>query len=254
MLSIGLVLKSYKNHLPASWIGLRSLFPPGYSGSISLLAFYVIFVYRKLATYGYGEDAAGQSYIGPSCWGNFWLGADGQGRWFFAWIYGNSDRNFDPRQGGFVFKFSPEIDGRGYGIIDTSRPPVHTLSCNSGTDDVIRQHWPQILSGGGRIVFQAPPGDLNPSDVWTEEGFTTAISLNGSHVPPAQGVASGSGLFPFPPTVPANALNPPSATLLGPPPDPDDSGGGSVDSPSYSILDPAENPNDGDIGFGGFRW
>jgi len=44
MLSIGAVLANYQSHLPSNWKGLRSLFPPGYTGSISLLVYYVIFL------------------------------------------------------------------------------------------------------------------------------------------------------------------------------------------------------------------
>jgi len=227
MLSIGAVLANYQSHLPSNWKGLRSLFPPGYTGSISLLVYYVIFFYRQLSTQGFGENAQGQTFTGPSCWGHFWFGADGQGRWFFAWIYGDSDRRSDPRQGGFVFKFSPDSHGRGY--VDTSRPPFSTLSCNAGNDPVISLNWPQVLSGGGRMSFQAPPADLNFSDVWTAEGFASFAALAGGHVP-AEGVPSGSSLFPFPKTVPANALEPPAASLFSGTQDAD---GGADGGPSF---------------------
>jgi hypothetical protein len=76
MLSITSVLSSYRSHLPTNWVpsdGLRALFPAGYSGSILPLSEYVNFVYAQLAIPGYGEDAEGQTYIGPSCFVNCWL-------------------------------------------------------------------------------------------------------------------------------------------------------------------------------------
>ena len=119
MLSIGTLLSSYKNHLPPNWApsqGLRSLFPPGYSGSISQLRNYVVFYHHQLATQGYGSDGT----LVPSCYCNFWVMADGTGHWFFGWIYGKSFLNSSyARQTGFVFNFSPDGNGRGY--VDTDR-------------------------------------------------------------------------------------------------------------------------------------
>ena len=244
MLSIGTVLTNYKNHLLPNWSGLASLFPRSYSGSISLLRFYVVFGYRQLSPPGWVEIPTGEEYMGINCYGNLWFTADGLGRWFFAWIYGDSYDNSYPRQAGLVFKFSPDDSGRG--CIDTSRPPALTLSCHAGTDDVIKGSWPQMLSGGWTMVFQVPPMDLNPSDVWTEQGFKSFNPLSGVPVPPEEGAPSGSTLFPFPPTVPANALEPPYAMAPSPPQQPDDDGGdgGGV---SFSTLDPPEDPEAPDI-------
>lgn len=245
MLSIAKILAAIKGHLPHNWNGqLSSLFPPGYSGSISLLQFFVIFVYKVLATEGYG-DSGGQSVIEPSCYGNFWLGVDGLGNWFFAWIYGDSDRNSDPRQAGFVFKFSPpSLLGEGVGFVDTSRPPVLTLSCHAGQSELIYLNWPNMLSGGGRMAFQSPPDDMSTSAPFIAEGFTTPpFFLQGAKVAPANGVPSGSSLFPFPSNIPANALHPQGASLLGAQPQRD---GGPADNPSFTTLDEQEDDDDDD--------
>jgi hypothetical protein len=95
MLSINSLLSAYSNHLSPSWNrsqGLSKLFPSGYSGSISPLQNYVRFVYCQLASLGLLDDQ-GQTYQGPSDIGNFWVGADGNGNWFFAMIRGECNLN-----------------------------------------------------------------------------------------------------------------------------------------------------------------
>ncbi len=255
MLSIAKILAAIKSHLPPNFSGdLSSLFPSGYSGSISLLQFFVIFVYKVLVTQGYAENSQGQSVLAPSCYGHFWLGVDGLGNWFFAWIYGDSDRNSDPRQAGFVFKFSPpSLKGEGVGFVDTSRPSPLTLTCYSNTSLLIKDNWPKLLSGGGRMDFQAPPADMSTSAPFVAEGFTTPpYFLPGIKVGPAPGVPSGSSLFPFPSNIPADALTPQGASLVGPQPQRD---GGPADNPVFTTLDdpggwneiapgePPKNPN-----------
>ena len=205
MLDIGLALFIYKSHLPTNWLpkdGLRSLFPPGYSGSISPLKTYVFSRYCTLATNGYGS--------GPYCAGRFWLMADGQGRWFFGWIYGDS---YVPdgyiRQAGFVIKSS--IDSQVYGHVDRTSPQVLTRSCSAGTDEVIAKNWPQMFLTkphaldapetsvqGVRVFFQLGSSP-DPSQVWTGNGYVNLESnpLAGSNVVP-DGEGSGSSLFPFP--------------------------------------------------------
>jgi len=209
MLDIGSILSAYKSNLPPNWLpenGLRSLFPSGYSGSISPLKNYVIFVYCQLAAQGLSEDAQGQTYESPSCIGNFWVAADGQGRWLFAGNLGVS--NLNPAylfQTGFVFLSA--VQGQCLGCVDGSlQVPVATY--NAGTDPRIASHWPQVLTRGVRIMFLSPSGVT--SDIWTGAGFAKTDPPQLTAVnPPAQGGPSGSTLFPFPPTVPADALNPP---------------------------------------------
>jgi hypothetical protein len=242
MLSIASVLTAYKDHLPTNWKpsdGLRLLFPAHYSGSISPLRSYVTFFYTQLATQGYGEDAQGQTYTGPECIGNLWLGVDGEGRWFFGWIYGKSPvSNTAPRQAGFIFKYSPDGAGRGY--IDTSRPPLFTLSCNAGQDDTIKQNWPAILTGGSRILFQGPL-DLAPSNLWLKGGWFQEMDyVSGSSTVPAAGSPSGSSLFPFPAAVSATkALDPPEAILE----EGQQQNGGGNGGGSSNTFDPPSDPD-----------
>jgi hypothetical protein len=229
MISIGSALSSFRSHLPKDWApsdGLRSLFPAGYSGSISPLKDYVVFVYHQLATQGYAPGASSPS---DSCISNFWVMADGQGRWFFGWIYGESYLSSTYlRQAGFVFKYSPDGNGRGY--VDSSHPPVLTRSCNAGTDRVIALNWPKMLTGGIHILFQLGSAP-NPSDVWTGAGFAKANFVT----------LSGSTLFPFP-VAEKGALDPPAPkfTPLSPPDYYDDAGGGW--SASYSTQDDVADP------------
>jgi hypothetical protein len=93
-----------------------------------------------------------------------------------------------------------------------------------------------MLSSGGRMAFQGPPDDMSTSAPFIAEGFTTPPSfLPGIKVAPAVGVKSGSTLFPFPLNIPADALTPQGASLVGSQPQPD---GGAVDYQSFSTFDP----------------
>ncbi len=240
MLSIKSVLTAYRSHLPATWTydkGLRTLFPPGYTGSISPLRNYVIFVYCQLATQGYN---LGQSSLTESCIGHFWLGVDGQGNWYFAWIYGESYlASTYARQAGFVFKYSFDSNGRGF--VDTSRPAVDTLSCHAGNSVDIKNHWPEMLPAGVRILFQLASAP-DPNAVWALAGFgaNQIVRLDSTQVTPSGG-PSGSSLFPFPANVPANALEPPNVSTAVQSTDGVDGGG--TDSFSTNSQDDAgDNP------------
>jgi hypothetical protein len=194
MLSIGLVLASFASHLPQGWHysqGVRSLFPPGYRGSISPLKHYVFYTYAQLKSDRFGDEDA------PFAVGNFWLTADGGGRWFFGWVSGNSNLNSGfARQAGVVFKFG--VDGRCIGFIDDSNPSVLVRSCAGGTDEVIAKNWPQLFGAGVEILWQIG-SDPDPSLVVTGAGFAKGsfTPLLGSNVV-GEGSGSGSALFPFP--------------------------------------------------------
>jgi hypothetical protein len=204
MISISAILFNQKAHLPATWRGkngLRALFPPGYSGSISPLKHYVYSCYCELGIQGY---ALGQSSPSTVCLGYFWVMADAQGNWFFGWRYGPSEQSSAyPRQAGLAFKFA--VDGLGLGYVDKSAPPVLTNSCNAGTDARIAKHWPQMFSAGVKVLFQLGSAP-DPTQVWTLAGFTPAKSANlaGSNVP-SDGSLSGSSFFPLP-TVTADVV------------------------------------------------
>ena len=178
---------------------------------------------------------------------------------FFGWVYGNSDLNVDPRQAGFVFHFSPDGIGRGY--VDTARPKLYTRSCSGGQDPVLRENWPDFLSAefqaGVRILVQGPPGDMDPSQVWTPAGartptagFTSFSPLVGGSLA-AEGSGSGSNLFPFPTTIPADAVTPPGTNALGGGGSPDGNGG---PGPSYNTLDLLGDPKDPAAETGRIDW
>ncbi len=218
MSSIRSALSSFKSHLPSDWVpgdGLRALFPQGYSGSIRPLFAYVTFFGKQLTTIGYG-DYEGQTFLTPECVANVWVAADGQGRWFLGWIYGEGWLNpAYARQVGFVFQYS--FDGSARGYVDSSHPPVLTRSCNAGQDDVIAQHWPQMLMGNIHMLFQLG-SNPDPSDVWTGAGFPASsfVSLVGANVP-AEGEGSlGQACFHFHQAHRTPSILPPSRTRTCP--------------------------------------
>jgi hypothetical protein len=244
MSSIRSALSSFRSHLPSDWVpgdGLRALFPQGYSGSIRPLFAYVTFFGKQLTTIGYG-DYEGQTFLTPECVANVWVAADGQGRWFLGWIYGEGWLNpAYARQVGFVFQYS--FDGSARGYVDSSHPPVLTRSCNAGQDDVIAQHWPQMLMGNIHMLFQLG-SNPDPSDVWTGAGFPASsfVSLVGANVPAEGGGQSGSSLFPFPAGTP-DALDPPAVPNPNVP-DPEPDGGYDGGGPAFDTQDPPNDPDD----------
>jgi hypothetical protein len=204
MISISAILFNQKAHLPATWRGkdgLRALFPPGYSGSVSALKHYVFSFHCELGAQGY---ALGDPSPTTVCLGYFWVMADAQGHWFFGWRYGTGEEpSANPRQGSIAFKFA--VDGLGLGYLDKSAPPALTTSCNAGTDDRIAKHWPQLFASGVEVLFQLGSAP-DPSKVWALAGFTPAQSaiLSGSNVA-SDGSMSGSSFFRFP-TVTADVV------------------------------------------------
>ena len=66
MLSIAEILAAIQGHLPNPWDHRAAPHSSrqGYKGSISLLQFFVIFVYKVLVTEGYAENSQGQSARG----------------------------------------------------------------------------------------------------------------------------------------------------------------------------------------------
>lgn len=208
MFSLRAKLKDLKDHVPQGFKavdGVRRLFPRGYAGSISMLNNYVF-------TY----DSRGLDQ------GQMWMGADGAGRWFFAWWnngaagggWGINERY----QAGFVFRYSN--DGFGHGCLDTRGPDLGATSCNSGTDAWIAQNWPQIFPANVACDLQDAAGfESLPdrSNIWTEAGFAASkfTALKGGN---CQCAALFLTLFPFSDfywgaTAPQEAL--PIGTLAG---------------------------------------
>jgi hypothetical protein len=185
MFSLKTKLHNLAPHLPQGFKaenGIRSLFPKSYSGSITMLNNYV-FMY---------------SYTGSQN-SSAWVGADGAGRWFFAWWNANGEWGINDRnQAGFVFRFSN--DGFGHGYVDTSRPADGATSCNLGIDPWIAENWPQAFAAGvGTDVQEAEGFESLPdaSNIWTDYGFAAAkfVALNGANGSCAP--ASAGSLFPF---------------------------------------------------------
>jgi hypothetical protein len=116
-------LTLYPPHFPPGFSpanGIKSLFPTGYTGSISILSAYV---YEK----------AGRVTKLPQYDYSYYVAADGAGRWFFGWTAYISVSGFNLRiQAGFTFNYSN--DGFGHGYMDSSRPDPNIQSCNQGQD------------------------------------------------------------------------------------------------------------------------
>ena len=196
MWSLKAGLDFYKSHLPAGFDashGIASLFPAGYTGSISPLKGYVFMEYARLATpYEVGTP---QEYFGSA--GDFWAMADGTGRWAWSWSWWPVELNTGyEREAGFVFNHSN--DGRAHGYADTSHPSEQTKSCASGTDDWIAQHWPELFATGARLTLvegSTPP----TSQIWTDAGFGAGqfTGLQGGVLACAD-TLTGSTLFRYP--------------------------------------------------------
>jgi len=199
MWSLRQTLSSIGSHLPQGFDpshGIKSLFPPGYVGSISVLSKYVYFRSGRAKTSSNPDDYA-----------SYCVGADGAGKWFFSWIgfaydlVGVDIPDAGIRvQAGFVFHFSSDGSGRGY--VDNSRPKYYERSCNSGTDAWIHNNWPKIFASDVYCGYQEAAGfsDLPPdSNIWVSAGFPQAgfIGLSGGNISCAR-QGSGSSLFPFP--------------------------------------------------------
>ncbi len=202
MLSLRQTLKAISSHLPQGFDaahGIKTLFPPAYTGSIFVLQKYVYLKsgYLKMAATSHADDLA---------W--YFVGADGTGRWFFSWVPKPVSMAGDINlrvQAGFGFKFSHDSFGHGY--VDTSRPPrpLHG-SCNSGTDNWILLNWPQIFAADIFFGWQEASGfdSLPPeSNIWTSAGIgqSNFIALNGTNVA-CVGQGSGSPFFPLPTLTP----------------------------------------------------
>ncbi len=198
MWTLSKVLANIEDHVPNGFNaqnGIRSLFPSGYSGSIEPLSGYVFSNYFRTTSL----DASGNP-----CNSDLWVMADGTGRWFFGWVYGQSQAN-GYRFAGFVFHpFSS--DGRYYGYIDDGFPtygdgvPEEVTLCNSGTSAIIAENWPAMFKAGVSINFWifAPSAIVDRRIVW-RVGKTPIVFLDGLNVPPEPGSGqSGSLLFPLP--------------------------------------------------------
>ena len=222
-----------QSHLPSGFDashGIKSLFPAGYSGSISALKGYVFSAYAQLgAYYGFGGKPGTSSYIPDSVLvesvADTYVMADGAGRWYFSWLGQNLQFNSAEMtsffiQSGFVFHFSN--DGNAHGFVDTSQPLITSTdalysgdyrSCISGQDDWIARNWPQIFAAGRHVLLWEGKDAPDPSEVWTGAGFAKPnfTQLNGSAGVCAPTI-SGSTLFPFPST-PVRMLSPAGLVL-----------------------------------------
>jgi hypothetical protein len=221
-------LASIQNHLPAGFNasrGVKSLFPHGYTGSVSALKGYVYSAYARLGTsYNFGDNGGPPNYLtGTSIVessANTYVMADGAGRWFFSWLWGNvkypAYLSSFFIQSGFVFHFSN--DGNAHGFVDTSQPQPNMSTgtpyfdfgrnCISGQDEWIANNWPQIFKAGRHVLLWEGPEAPDPSAVWTGAGFAQPkfTQLSGAATACAA-TLSGSTLFPFP-NAPFRMLSP----------------------------------------------
>ncbi len=183
-------LKIIGPHLPPGFLavnGLKSLFPSGYAGTISVLINYV-YTERGNAQAGASDNTAG-----------YFVGADGAGRWFMSWTprpESLSVANYR-LQGGFVFLYAN--DGQARGFVDTSRPDVGQMSCAQGTDAWIAANWPKLFASNVYFDFQDASGfdSLPPeSNIWTNAGFeqNDFVALDGANCPSAN-TGTGSNIF-----------------------------------------------------------
>jgi hypothetical protein len=221
MLSMRSVLFSIKDHLPQTWSttdGLRALFPAGYTASISALQNYVYVQYYQLAAKGPrvvlsgGTNPNTQEALTSYAVANCWLMADGSGRWYFGWRYGQNlytlqgladapsatltapgvQHNQEGMQYQAGFAFGLKVNSNAYGYADSSNPPALTTSCNAGTDNVIVNNWPQLFAAGSTAFFQVGFWAISP----IEKTLLSFTPLNGSSVA-CEGEGSGSSLFTF---------------------------------------------------------
>lgn len=164
MFDVGQYLAAEKNHLPLGFNaknGLRSLFPPGYQGSISILKNYV---YRAESQ---GVDAA-----------QMVVGADGTGRWVFAALVDFSSTN--AIQVSWCFEFSNNKLGLAYGFPIYYGTPwdasVTTMWvwC-TGVDPWIADNWPQIFAKGCFFNNDA----ITPVNAGINHGFEDVFPLEG---------------------------------------------------------------------------
>jgi len=180
-------LHGLRGHLPEGFKasgGIKRLFPSGYAGSISMLNNYTF-------SYDSGTFDGGQ----------MWFGADGAGRWFFAWwndgsAGGGEGVNVRYRAG-FCFYYSN--DGYGHGYVDTSGPQMGATSCNAGSDPWISQHWTEAFAANVDCDFQSASGFEglpDESNIWTNAGFPASnfTTLQGGN---CQCATSLLALFPF---------------------------------------------------------
>ncbi len=174
--------------------GIKSLFPNGYAGSISLLSAYV---YEKTGIVTIDQDD----------YATYYVAADGAGRWFFSWtgnpfsLSGSAGTIADANvriQAGFTFLYSN--DGFGHGYMDGSRPDATALSCNQGQDVWISENWPNIFLSDVNVGYQQAAGFTSlpsVSNIWVNAGFQQDkfTALKGGTV--SCSGQSGSSIFPF---------------------------------------------------------
>jgi len=160
MFDVGHYLGTVKNHLPKGFNaknGLRSLFPPGYKGSISPLENYV---FRCLS------PQVGDIQI--------LVGADGDGRWLVASL---ANAPSDPDiQASFVFQHSTDSFGHGFDF-DCPSPagagtPGPQWGWITGVDPWIKENWPSIFAKS--CYFNND--NLTPGDAAKNHGFASGLA------------------------------------------------------------------------------
>ncbi len=174
MFSLRQFLATNLNHLPTGFdaqLGIRQLFPIGYSGSIGILQRYVF-----RCTYSYSlEKSAGQWVVG----------ADGDGRWVFAVLINSGDTNWSADLS-FIFEYSNDNAGHGFNV--AMNPPGWIWI--TGVDPWIRDNWPNVFQQSclGHAVdsfWGAPSGD----NAATANKYSGGLSVLGDA---QQTIGSGS--------------------------------------------------------------
>jgi|HubBroStandDraft_5_1064220.scaffolds.fasta_scaffold02998_7 hypothetical protein len=196
MWSLRNTLATIGNHLPDGFSpsdGIRSLFPPAASVTITVLSQYV---FTWTGTVYNVPDIPGQE-------AQIFVGADGAGRWFLGWLPPDPenpvfDGSFDQRaRTGFVFLSPATATARGFIGPEQSVPNTPPPNCFCGVDGWISSNWPQAFPAGIYVDVQVASGfDHLPdqSYIWRNPGFGNFSSLQSS---PCTCAVTGSTEFPF---------------------------------------------------------